>query len=266
MNINEIDIIKIGGSVITDKSYYLKLREEELVKICQQLRAWKNPYIIVHGAGSFGHIVAQDYSINDGFTDKSQLEGIIKIRQDMSFLTQKIVSCLVNQDVKAMSFQTSALTYIKTHQDEYFWFPVEKALSFGITPVLSGDIIFTEETGFTILSGDHIINHLVQYFNVNQVVFLTSVDGLFEETTDSTNDKLVNSIKYGDFDSIHIKDMKSDITDVTGSMRGKLTEIGKMIHYVKRVVLLNGFFPERLELLKNEKDVVSTIIFGKKTT
>ena len=142
MNRISIDIIKLGGSVITDKSSYREIRKEKLSEICKQLLNSSKPFILIHGAGSFGHIIAEKHSINDGFKDKNQLDGLTKIRQDMTFLTQEVVACLIENNIKAMSFQTSALAFMKGAEVLYFLDPIEKSLNLGICPVLSGDILF----------------------------------------------------------------------------------------------------------------------------
>lgn len=266
MNCTSIDIIKIGGSVVTDKSSYLKVRKENLIKICKQLENWNKPLIVVHGAGSFGHIVAEKHSIQTGFKDIVQLNGIVKIRQDMSSLTQEVVSCLIENDVKAMGFQTSALAYSKDNEVLYFLKPVEKALSLGICPILSGDVLFVEKEGFTIHSGDSIINNLVKNFSVSQVIFLTDVDGLFEKTEDENARKLVRKLSYQDLVKFQAEKMKNDVIDVTGSMQGKIEEISKLLKHVEKVVILNGLFPKRLRFILNNEDVVSTTILGEKST
>ncbi|MEM4221902.1 MAG: hypothetical protein QW097_00515 [archaeon] len=57
-----MQIIKLGGSVITDKKTYLSFREPVVKNIAKVLKkAWDSGenFILVHGAGSFGHIKAK---------------------------------------------------------------------------------------------------------------------------------------------------------------------------------------------------------------
>ena len=55
-------ILKIGGSVITDKSKKFILRNEILDELSKQIKKVNKKCIIVHGAGSFGHILAKKHS------------------------------------------------------------------------------------------------------------------------------------------------------------------------------------------------------------
>lgn len=58
-------IIKIGGSVITDKnSKYPKLNKKNLKRVCKEIcEVMPFPLILVHGAGSFGHPIVKKYDI-----------------------------------------------------------------------------------------------------------------------------------------------------------------------------------------------------------
>ena len=150
MNKDKIDIIKIGGSVITDKLSYKKLNSDTLTSISEVIAKWGQKCIIVHGAGSFGHILADKHSITSGYTEFSQLNGIVQIRIDMGDLTKKVVESLQKNKLHAISFQTSSIVYSQGKENElsYFIEPIQKALDLGILPVLSGDIIFKQQSAF----------------------------------------------------------------------------------------------------------------------
>jgi isopentenyl phosphate kinase len=60
-------IVKIGGSVITDKkSLTPKINSKNLKIIAGQLKNFKLPYILIHGAGSFGHPIVKKSGIDRG--------------------------------------------------------------------------------------------------------------------------------------------------------------------------------------------------------
>ena len=59
-------ILKIGGSALTIKDAKTPtLDEKNLERIAQEASYYNDDMIIVHGAGSFGHIYAQQYKIGD---------------------------------------------------------------------------------------------------------------------------------------------------------------------------------------------------------
>lgn len=61
MNVStEPVILKLGGSVITDKAADQGVvREDALLRIAKEVSEYRGKMIIVHGAGSFGHTYAK---------------------------------------------------------------------------------------------------------------------------------------------------------------------------------------------------------------
>ena len=60
-------ILKLGGSLLTDKRKERSLREEDLKRIGKEIaegaQAIKGGLVIVHGGGSFGHPLASKYDL-----------------------------------------------------------------------------------------------------------------------------------------------------------------------------------------------------------
>ena len=264
MNSKKIEIIKIGGSVITDKRNYKTLLTKKLKRIIEEISLSSDrPRIIIHGAGSFGHIVAKKYDIVNGFKKTEQIKGIIKIREDMTELTKNIVSLLNEKNLKAISFQTSAITFKnqETGGIEIFVEPIKKTLEIDLIPVLSGDIIFSENRSFSIISGDQLIEILTHFFEVERVVFCSDIDGLL--VYDEKNEQLlIEEIEYSKLDTINIaKIKKTEKIDVTGEMNNKFNIIRKLSDKVNEVVLVNGLIEGRLRsVLNNEKTICTKII------
>ena len=269
MNEDKIDIIKIGGSVLTDKLSYKKINLDTLTSISDVIAKWGKKCIIVHGAGSFGHILADKHSITAGYTDSSQLDGIVQIRIDMTDLTTKVVESLQSHQLHAMSFQTSSIIYSCEEETELSFFiePIQKALNLGLLPVLSGDVIFKQESGFSIYSGDALIALLVKLFDVKHVYFISDVDGLFVRDSKTDKMELVEQIDSRQLSTIELSDFSEKETiDVTGKMEGKLNDIKSISQFVESVIIVNGLHPERIYSLLSGKEVICTKIIGEKST
>ena len=79
-------VIKLGGSLLTDKLTAYKLRESVLkavaveIKECIDLGLIKS-LVIVHGVGSFGHPPVLKYNLHKGFRNKDQLISMSKTQQ-----------------------------------------------------------------------------------------------------------------------------------------------------------------------------------------
>ncbi len=269
MNQNMFDIIKLGGSIITDKHEYKQLKTEILRDICNVIATWNKNIIIVHGAGSFGHILAKKHSIISGYTDSTQLEGLTDIRIDVNELSQSIVKTLKNQGKPAIAFQTSALVFDENEETNpsFFVEPLKKALTIGLIPVLSGDVLFTNEKDFTIYSGDSLINLLVQEFDVDRVIFITDVDGLMVKDSKLDGIERLSSLPLNDLREIEIADYsKKDLADVTGTMKGKVETILSIGQFVNQVVVVNGNDPERISKVLRREPTICTIVEGEKST
>ena len=51
--------------------------------------------ILVHGAGSFGHITAKKYQLDEGFQDPEQLIGLSEVYHDVRELNLKFMNELL---------------------------------------------------------------------------------------------------------------------------------------------------------------------------
>ena len=60
-------VIKLGGSVITDKSMQNTFNEEVTFRLVSEIKDSQKQVIVVHGAGSFGHILAKKYDLHKGY-------------------------------------------------------------------------------------------------------------------------------------------------------------------------------------------------------
>ncbi len=263
MSNNSIDIIKLGGAVITDKTEYKKIRLFELREICEQIGEWGNPCIIVHGAGSYGHIKAKEYDITSGFRESSQIQGLMQIRKDMHELSSIVVEELIKANLNAMNFQTSSLIYSENENMQYKYFlnPIQKAMQLGLIPVLSGDIVFVEDGDFNIISGDVIVEILANNFQVNRVIFITDVDGLMVVNPETNQKEYLINASVEDIKSLSFtSDISENTIDVTGSMKGKVKSVLSILRSVNEVIIVNGQEGKRVLDVLKEKDAVCTRI------
>ena len=86
-------LIKLGGSVITDKEIPMSLRKNILTRLVGEIARAKqeNPdqlLIVGHGQGSFAHVPASKYQTMAGFINEESLLGmaIVKIALPLSIV------------------------------------------------------------------------------------------------------------------------------------------------------------------------------------
>ena len=141
------------------------------------------------------------------------------------------------------------------------WKVVAKLLEMGFVPVLYGDAVLDSSIGFTILSGDQLVAELAIKFDAERIVIGVDVDGLYtsDPKTDSSA-KLIRKINLKEVNKIQHLIESSKVTDVTGGMVGKISELKKAAEQGIPVLILNALKPNKIyKALRNER-VVGTLI------
>jgi isopentenyl phosphate kinase len=112
---NELIIIKLGGSVITDKAKPKgSFRKNVVLRIAGEIKRAQNKkkfkLIIVHGAGSYGHPIAKKYNLNKGYSGLNSAVGVVKCRAAMADLKQLMVKTLNDCNVMSDIVDTSSVS------------------------------------------------------------------------------------------------------------------------------------------------------------
>jgi len=78
----DLIIIKIGGSVITKKeSNKPKISAGNINRIANLLKNFRQPYVLVHGVGSFGHPLVKKTGIDKSVISKEQILAFAKTQK-----------------------------------------------------------------------------------------------------------------------------------------------------------------------------------------
>ncbi len=241
-------IIKLGGSIISNKRRYRRFRADVVKKIAGILP--KENLIVVHGGGSFGHILAHDYKITEGFEDWKRI-GFAKIGLDMMDLNMKILKILIKEEIPAVSLPPhSYLILGKRLNFEIF----KNLLKYGFVPLSYGDVAFDRTKGVNICSGDYLMYELSREFKPEKVIFLTDVDGVYDRDPEEDGAKLIRKLSRD-----YNPDTKVKVKDVTGGMNYKIEIVKKIAEY-SRVYIINGAYPERLKNVMEDRDFIGTVV------
>src|SRR2546428_4710351 len=65
-------LVKLGGSVLTDKGRLRSPRRTAIRRLARELPAARAPLLVVHGAGSYGHILARKHPLNEGAATRAK--------------------------------------------------------------------------------------------------------------------------------------------------------------------------------------------------
>jgi isopentenyl phosphate kinase len=243
---NKPTVLKLGGSVITDKEKPLTPNLKAIERLAAEIsRAKVSPLILVHGGGSFGHPVAERYNIAGGYVDPSQILGFSQTHLAMTLLNSWVMEALISHNIPAVE-------ELK---------PLKKMLKLGFVPVLYGDAVLDSEKGFAILSGDQLVSSLAIKLGARRIIMGADVDGLY--TADPKADssaQLISHLTLEELKSLKHKIEGSKATDVTGGMLGKIQEVKLAIEHDIETAIVNATKPLRVyKALKGEK-VIGTII------
>lgn len=254
-------LIKFGGSVITDKSRYRTFNADRVKRLCKEIRDSGEKVIVVHGAGSFGHVLAKENNLNDGFKNESQIPAVAQVCYDMRDLNAMIVKELNDAGLPAVSVPTGSCFMMRNRELIIDDPAVLKSMfDKGIMPVMFGDVVMDTELGFAICSGDQIMERLKEIFEPSRVIFVSDIDGLYNKDPKNNKDaKLIENV-----DKDVLKSVETDITvaDVTGGVRGKMETMLRMCSEGCDCVLVNGTVEGRLLTLLKGGKVPCTIARG----
>jgi len=257
-------IVKLGGSVITDKSKKYIYKKEVVNRLSYEIKKSKKKLIIIHGAGSFGHILAEEYKLNHGYKNKKQLEGFSLTRTMVQKLNTMVLDSFQENKIPAISIPPHAILKLKNHKPYKIDYSIFKdSLKKGFTPITFGDVVLDEKIGFSICSGDLLVLILAEYFKPEKVIFVLDEDGIYNSNPKSDSSaELISSITSKEL--IRLSTSANSHADVTGGMRGKIDTIKNISKFGIDTILLNGNKPDRLYKVLIGKDTIKTIVNGDK--
>jgi len=255
-------LIKLGGSVITDKSRLRTFRKDNVSRLAEEIARAGKEVVLVHGAGSYGHVVADRYQLQRGFFEDRQLEGIGEVMQDVRDLNAKVMKTLRSKGVNGASIPPSVAAELDNGTLVGLSLRVfERYLELGITPVTFGDVALDRSRKFGICSGDQLMERLAEHFRPESAIFCTDVDGVF--SSDPNTDPDARLIEKVDRSALDLLPRRSKYVDVTGSIHGKIECMLRMSSNCGNCIVINGNVKGRLEsALKGKKVKGSTIVGG----
>ncbi|MGZ7047104.1 MAG: isopentenyl phosphate kinase [Methanobacterium sp.] len=224
-------ILKLGGSVITKKeATEPTIDYENLNRISAEIASsTSDRLIIIHGAGSFGHPFAREYSIGSVIKDEDDFNrkklGFCITQSWVKKLNSMVCQSLREKGIFAVSIQPSS--FITTENGRINSCDLSlmgRYLDSGFVPVLYGDVVLdmNESIKICVLSGDQIIQYFGKNLKPDRVILGSDVDGIYNK----------DPKKYEDAELMEIVTSCDDLyaegslnVDVTGGMHGKLKEL-----------------------------------------
>lgn len=263
LSVHKPTILKIGGSIITDKQNELAPRTNEIDRLADEIqKANVQNLIIVHGGGSFGHPAAERYAIKDGLKEPTQKIGFAVTHHYMTVLNGLFMDALIWHNLPAVSITPSSCIITENGTIKYFdETPSKTLLNMGVAPVLYGDAVLDTKLGFTILSGDRLVSELALRFNAERIMIGVDVNGLYDSDPKlEKKAKMFTHLTLETLKQIQDKIGKSTACDVTGGMFGKIMELMPAINCGISVFIVNALKPNYIYKALKGETVEGTII------
>jgi len=231
-------LVKLGGAAITDKQVLETLNSEVLEHTARAVAkgigaAEGAGFVVVHGAGSFGHHQASEAKVAAGGLHAASVRrGFVVTRLSVMKLHNHVLDALVSAGVEAVGVSPMGKWQPCRRQMGWAWdHDIAELLHNSFVPVIHGDCVFDKELGCTILSGDAVMSHIAKTTQPESVVFLTNVDGVFTEPPERQSARLLRHIrvrKDGSWTADGLRQEEfcssSDRRDTTGGISKKVEE------------------------------------------
>ena len=212
-------ILKLGGSVITDKGADCRVNKTALSGIAAAI-AGATPaaqIIVVHGAGSCGHPEAHRFHLDKGAAT-GQTEGIYVTHRAVSALNDAVTGALRETGMPALGVHPLHVGVAdKGRLVAFESRHLGQMLALGMVPVIHGDVVMDLSRGACIVSGDQIVRYLAVALKCTRVGLATDVPGVLDggRVVPEITPETVRTLQIGN----------SSHTDVTGGMKGKIDEL-----------------------------------------
>jgi isopentenyl phosphate kinase len=268
---NELIFLKLGGSLITDKSKEATARERVIGRAAREIKGALEAkpdlrLLVGHGSGSFGHFVAQRHGLLEG--GPPNWRGYVETSAAAARLNRLVTDLFLAEGVPVVSIQPSASAHC--YDGELISMAtesIERMLRHGLVPLVYGDVALDEVRGCTIISTEQIFAYLAHHLEPKRIVLAGEVEGVF--TADPLRDKsaqLIPEISRQNFDQVEHKLAGSHGVDVTGGM---LTKVRIMYALVQerpelKIQLISGRQPGMIQraLLEPDFEGGTTIRYG----
>lgn len=228
-------LIKLGGSIITNKEKPLSPRISTIDKIAKHLKKINESIIVVHGGGSFGHYWSVKYDMHTK-PAKYDPHGVSIVKNSMVQLNKIILDCLAKNRLNPYCLPpTDFMSGNKPIQKKVL--EIKKIAQSSLIPVTFGDALWYGNKKSYILSGDKIMSILAKALRPRLSIFVLNVDGLY---SDLRTKRLIYKMKG---DHVSIQDIRMD---VTGGMSRKVQEATNISKMGLRAFFVNGNKPQRI--------------------
>ena len=267
-----VTLVKLGGSLITDKTKPRTVAKDHLRRLAAEIAAgWSGGGLVVgHGSGSFGHPEARAAGLAGGRGGArpepgAERMGIARTQSAAIELHRLVVDSLVEAGVPAYSQLPSGFLTARDGEPEGEPpAPLAAALRQGLVPVTMGDVVVDRTRVASIVSTETVFAFLVGALgrlgiDVRRVVWLGVTAGVLD-----SDGGLIPRIDESNIGTASSSAGGSPAVDVTGGMEHRLTVAWELAQRGVGSLIADGRRPGLLESVlrqpNGEADDAGTLV------
>ncbi len=267
MSTPSITLIKLGGSIITDKEKPMALRAELLRRLVAEIVKAKTAlpdelFLVGHGSGSFAHPPAAKYQTMDGFKDSESVYGMAVVQDVAAQLNRIVVEQFLKLGQPAVTLAASNMVLSSNRIAQTFCGDVcEEYLKKQLLPITYGDVLVDVVKGCTVWSTEEVLAFLGQElvkrkWQVKQIIHVAEVEGFYD-----VNKNVVPHISSQNWPDLQHALTETKGFDVTGGMGLKVEESLKLAKLGIQSRIISGLAPDRLYQILMNQSVKGTVIY-----
>jgi isopentenyl phosphate kinase len=226
--ITNLQFLKLGGSLITDKTRPHSPRLDLMARLADEIVAARRrdismQLILGHGSGSFGHVPASQYGTRQGVKSKEEWQGFVEVWREAIALNRLVIESLGEAGLPAVAFPPLASVIARDGRvEKWDLSPIIASLQAGLLPVVFGDVVFDSFRGGTILSTEDLFDYLARRLTPRTLLFAGLEPGVWIDFPACT--QLIEEITPSNLSGIAAAIGASAATDVTGGMISKVQQ------------------------------------------
>lgn len=222
--------LKLGGSLITDKSRPYTPRPEVIRRLAEEVREALDArpdleLVIGHGSGSFGHAAAAPYGTRQGVHTPREWRGFAEVAAAAARLNRIVTDLFLEAGVPVLSLPPSAsarcrdgeLVHLETA-------PIRTALARELVPLIYGDVALDDVRGGTIVSTEDLFVYLAPLLSPQRILLATRVAGVLD-----ADGRVIPALSPADLPALRPSLRGARGTDVTGGMASKVERMAALV-------------------------------------
>ncbi len=247
----DLVLVKLGGSLITDKRGDCTPRLEIIERLAREIAAarprMQERIVLGHGSGSFGHASAARHGVGGGPLTAQARVGVSETRARAAELHALVTSSLLVAGLSPFTWAPSSALMARAGQTSRGDIePLLAALDFGLLPVTYGDVVLDREWGAAICSTEAVLGYLSSRLRrrghrVSRALWLGVTDGIYDPEGEPVSRVDRNNVSQ-------VRRMIGEVagTDVTGGMLLRLETARALARRGIESWIVDGRVPGRL--------------------